>query len=95
VSNVGRTAFSNYILQSIVCTLIFYNVGLGLYGSVYPFAGLILSIAIFIGQLVISHVWLKYFRTGPLEWVWRFITYRKRHPFRVQSALTATKDRSA
>lgn len=95
LSNVGRTSLSNYILQSVVCTLIFYNVGLGLYGSVYPFAGLVLSVAIFIGQLVISHVWLKYFRTGPLEWVWRFITYRKRHSFRVQSALTATEDRSA
>ncbi|MCJ7839724.1 DUF418 domain-containing protein [Lederbergia sp. NSJ-179] len=72
---VGRTAFSNYIFQSIIGTTIFYHYGLGLYGKVYPFAGLFISIAIFILQLFLSQLWLKKFRFGPLEWIWRNITY--------------------
>ncbi len=71
----GRMALSNYITQSIVCTLIFYSYGLGLFGQVGAFVGLLLSLTIWLVQLVISVVWLKRFRFGPLEWVWRSLTY--------------------
>lgn len=74
---VGRTAFTNYIMQSLIATTLFYNYGLGLYGKVYPFMGLWISLAIFIIQLVISHWWLKRFSFGPLEWLWRILTYKK------------------
>jgi uncharacterized protein len=71
----GRMALSNYIAQSIVCTLIFYSYGLGLFGQVGAFAGLLISLTIWLVQLVISVFWLKRFRFGPLEWVWRSLTY--------------------
>ncbi|MEI3607673.1 DUF418 domain-containing protein [Pseudogracilibacillus sp. SE30717A] len=79
---VGRNAFTNYVLQSIIATTIFYNYGLGLYGKVNPFMGLFISFAIFFIQLIISNIWIKYFRYGPLEWVWRVVTYKKVSPFR-------------
>lgn len=74
---VGRMALTNYILQSIICTMLFYSYGLGLYGSVGPFAGLLITVAIFIIQLFISPLWMKRFHFGPLEWLWRSGTYMK------------------
>lgn len=71
----GRMALSNYITQSVVCTLIFYSYGLGLFGQVGAFVGLLISLTIWLLQLLISVVWLKRFRFGPLEWVWRSLTY--------------------
>lgn len=71
----GRMALSNYIMQSVVCTLIFYSFGLGLFGQVGAFAGLVLSIVIWLVHLPISVAWLSQFRFGPLEWLWRSLTY--------------------
>lgn len=79
---VGKTALSNYILQSIVATTIFYSYGLGLYGSVKPFIGLFISIGIFAFQLIISNIWTRHFRYGPLEYIWRVMTYRKIMPLK-------------
>ena len=74
----GRMALSNYITQSIICTLIFYSYGLGLFGQVGAFVGLVISVTIWLVQLGVSVVWLKRFRYGPLEWAWRSLTYGKR-----------------
>jgi len=71
----GRMALSNYISQSIICTLIFYSYGLGLFGQVGAFAGLLISIVIWVVQPGISLLWLRYFQYGPLEWAWRSLTY--------------------
>lgn len=71
----GRMALSNYIGQSIICTFIFYSYGLGLFGQVVAFNGLLLSLVIWIVQLGLSVVWLRFFQYGPLEWVWRSLTY--------------------
>ncbi|WP_449539404.1 DUF418 domain-containing protein [Ferdinandcohnia sp. Marseille-Q9671] len=75
---VGRLSLSNYLLQSIVCTFIFYGYGLGLYGEVQLFTGFLLAIGIYIVQIGISYVWLKKFRFGPFEWVWRTLTYAQK-----------------
>lgn len=80
-SAVGKTALSNYLLQSIIATAIFYSYGLGLYGSVYPFLGLFISLIIFAFQLALSNWWVKHFRYGPVEYVWRVLTYGKVIPF--------------
>ncbi|MBS4192037.1 DUF418 domain-containing protein [Bacillus sp. FJAT-49705] len=80
-SAVGKTAFTNYLMQSIIGTLIFYNYGFGLYGKVNPFNGFLLTIGIFAIQMVISHFWVKRFAFGPFEWIWRMITYLKPQPF--------------
>lgn len=79
---VGRTALSNYLLQSVIGTLIFYNYGLGLYGQVSVTVGLLLTLAIYIVQVLLSHWWLRRFRFGPAEWLWRSLTYGQRQPMR-------------
>jgi uncharacterized protein len=80
---VGRAALSNYLLPSIICTTIFYSYGLRLFGKVGPAAGLALSIAIYLLQLPLSVWWLRHFRLGPMEWVWRSLTYARLQPMRV------------
>lgn len=72
---VGRMAFTNYIMQSVICTLIFYGYGLGLYGQVGPLAAGGLAVAVYVLQIVVSRAWLNRFRMGPLERVWRTLTY--------------------
>lgn len=79
---VGRMAFTNYIMHSIICTTIFYGHGLGLFGQVNRLWQLILVIIICALQLWYSPLWLEKFRFGPLEWLWRTLTYMKRQPFR-------------
>ncbi len=77
---VGRTALSNYVFQGLVCTTIYYGHGLGLYGSVGPSVNLLLVLAVFSVQLVLSAWWVRRFRFGPVEWVWRSLTYGRKFP---------------
>lgn len=71
----GRMALTTYLTQSIVCTLLFYRYGLGWYGSV-GFTGMLLITVILFGcQMAVSTWWLARFRYGPVEWVWRTLTY--------------------
>jgi uncharacterized protein len=79
---VGRTAFTNYVLQSVIGTLIFYSYGLGFFGDVGPAALLPLTFVIFAIQVLLSGWWLERYRFGPLEWVWRKLTYRGKLPMR-------------
>jgi uncharacterized protein len=80
---IGRMAFTNYVIQSVLLGWIFYGYGLGLFGKIGPADGMVLVVAIYIGQMVLSFWWLKRFRYGPLEWLWRAIMYGKRPEFRV------------
>jgi uncharacterized protein len=77
---VGRMAFSNYVLQSLICTLVFYGYGFGLYGSLDKAEQLWVVASVWILQLILSPIWLRYFRFGPLEWVWRSLTYWQPQP---------------
>jgi uncharacterized protein len=78
---VGRTALSNYLLESIVCTIIFD--GFKLFGRLQRFQLYFVVIAVWIFQLVASRIWLKYFRFGPAEWLWRSLTYQEKQPMRL------------
>jgi uncharacterized protein len=80
---VGRTAFSNYILQTVLATSIFYGHGLGLFGRVSRVEALGVVVAIWAVQVPLSVLWLRYFRYGPLEWLWRALTYRTLPTMRV------------
>ena len=75
---VGRTAFSNYILQTLIATTIFYGHGFGLFGRVERTGQVAIVLAIWLVQLTLSPLWLRHFRFGPLEWVWRSLTYGRR-----------------
>lgn len=71
----GRMALSNYLLQSLVWTWAFYGYGLGLYGEVPRWSMVIAAVLFFGLQLLASQWWLARFRIGPLEWLWRALTY--------------------
>ena len=75
---IGRMALTNYVGQSAICMLIFRSVGLGLGGTIGPTVYLPLGAAIYVVQLVASRAWLGRFQYGPLEWLWRMLTYGTR-----------------
>ena len=83
---VGRTALSNYLLQSLVCTTLFYSYGLAWYGKVGPALGLALTLALFAFQIPLSNWWVGRFRYGPGEWLWRSLTYGRPQPMRLAPA---------
>ncbi len=83
LSAVGKTAFSNYILHSVLCTLIFYGHGLGLFGDVVRYQQMLVLFGIWIIQLWITPLWLERFRFGPLEWAWRSLTYWHIQPMKL------------
>jgi uncharacterized protein len=83
IACVGRMALTNYLLQSVICTTIFYSYGGGLYAGIGPLAGLALTVAIFLAQIPFSMFWLSRFRFGPMEWLWRTLTYGKLQPMRL------------
>jgi uncharacterized protein len=68
---VGRTALSNYILQSIVCNILFYSYGLRLFGKVGELGAFGIVLAIWLVEITVSLVWLRFFQIGPIEWLWR------------------------
>ena len=81
---VGKMALSNYIFQSIIAITIFYGVGFGYAGSFGYSITVIIALAIFAWQIAFSMIWLRYFRFGPVEWIWRQMTYGKRIPNRIE-----------
>jgi uncharacterized protein len=74
---VGRMALTDYLMQSVLCTLFFYHYTTGLYGRIGPAIGLIPTVILYGAQVVFSNWWLKRYRFGPMEWLWRGMTYGK------------------
>ncbi len=79
---VGQMAFTNYLAQSLLCGMFFNGVGLGMYGKLERHEIYYVVAGVWIVQIIWSHIWLRYFRFGPLEWTWRSLTYWKKQPFR-------------
>jgi uncharacterized protein len=79
---VGQMALTNYIMQSVICTLVFFGYGLNYYAELDFYQLYFIVLAIWALQLIVSPLWLKFFFYGPLEWVWRSLTYWRRQPFR-------------
>ncbi|KYG30556.1 DUF418 domain-containing protein [Alkalihalobacillus trypoxylicola] len=73
-ANVGKLSLTNYLMQSVICTFIFYGYGLGLYGQLGVVYGIILGILVFSVQIVLSHYYLKKWKYGPFEYVLRCVT---------------------
>ncbi|MER2000959.1 MAG: DUF418 domain-containing protein [Lysinibacillus sp.] len=82
LSYVGRLSMTNYLLQSIVMTFIFYSYGLGLYGSISYTSAFILVLVFFMLQVIISKWWTTNYRYGPVEYIWRWGTYGKKPVFK-------------
>lgn len=72
---VGQLALTNYLSQSLIATTLFYSYGFGLYDQILPTQMLMLVLVIFAGQIVFSHSWLVRYQFGPMEWLWRSLTY--------------------
>jgi uncharacterized protein len=84
LANVGQMAFTNYLMQSIFCTLIFYGYGLGNYNKLQYHQLYYVVAGIWVFQIIFSAIWLRYFRFGPFEWLWRSVTYWKKQPMQLK-----------
>lgn len=80
---LGRMALTNYIMHSVILTSLFYGYAGGMYGHISRTPQMLLVVGIILFQLVFSTWWLKQYRFGPLEWLWRSLTYKKRQPMRI------------
>ncbi|MDX2049061.1 MAG: DUF418 domain-containing protein [Chitinophagaceae bacterium] len=87
---VGQMAFTNYLMQSLIGGLFFYGIGLGYFGKLERYELYIYTGIVWVIQIIWSHIWLRYFRFGPLEWLWRSLTYWKKQPIRKNAANTDT-----
>lgn len=78
----GQMAFSNYIGQTIICNFIFLGYGFALFGKLQRYELYYVVLGVWVFQLVFSSIWLHFFRFGPLEWLWRSLTYWKVQPLK-------------
>lgn len=86
ISAIGQTAFSNYILQSLITAFLFTGYGLRLYDRLERYQLYYVVAGIWFLQLIASPIWLRYFQFGPLEWCWRSLSYWKRQPMTLHPA---------
>jgi uncharacterized protein len=91
IAPVGRMALTNYITQSLTGILIYYNLGLGLGVTFGPTLFIPIALLVFALQIGVSHWWLRYFEYGPLEWIWRQLTYGERLPLQRKSEVVVMK----
>jgi uncharacterized protein len=80
LARVGQMAFTNYLGQSILCTLFYFGYGFGYFGQLERYQTYEVAGCIWAFQIVFSNVWLYYFLFGPLEWCWRSLTYWQVQP---------------
>ena len=83
---VGRMALTNYLMQTIFGITLYYGVGFGLGGNIGPAIFIPIGLAVYALQILYSNLWFKYFNYGPMEWIWRQLTYWKRLPLRKRPA---------
>jgi uncharacterized protein len=83
----GRMALTNYLMQSVVCTLVFYGYGLGYFERLPRAWQPVFVLALFALQVILSRWWLARYRFGPMEWLWRWMTYARRPPMRREPVL--------
>jgi uncharacterized protein len=75
LANIGRMALTNYLLQSFIGVFLFYAGGLALSGRIGFTVGVVIAISVYCTEAVLSRWWLERFRFGPMEWLWRTLTY--------------------
>jgi len=79
---VGQMAFTNYLMQSLTMGLFFYGIGFGMFGKLQRYELYYVVGVVWVVEIIWSHIWLRYFNFGPMEWLWRSLTYWKRPPFK-------------
>jgi uncharacterized protein len=78
---VGQMAFTNYLMQSLICGIIFNAYGFKLFAQLQRYEVYLVVLAIWIVQIIYSNIWMRLFLFGPFEWAWRSLTYWRRQPF--------------
>lgn len=77
MAQVGKMAFTHYLMQSLICTLIFYGYGLAYFGRLERYQLYLVVGGIWVFQVIFSIIWFRFFTFGPLEWLWKILTYLK------------------
>lgn len=85
----GQMALTNYLLHAIILLLVFFGVGFGLIGKVSNAWIPLIAVLLFVAQLSLSRAWLRHFRFGPAEWLWRTLTYGQMQPMRLRPIVSA------
>jgi uncharacterized protein len=79
---LGQLALTNYLMQSVICAIIFMGYGFGMEAKLGPAKLSVIALALFTVQIGFSHFWIHRYHFGPMEWIWRSITYKKWQPFK-------------
>ena len=79
---IGQMALTNYIAQSVICVLLFFGIGFGLFGQIDRTGQILIVFGVWLLQLFWSKPWLSAYKFGPLEWVWRSLTYWNKQPMK-------------
>ena len=87
ISCIGKMALTNYLTHSLICMIVFTGVGFGMFGKLQLYELLYVVFSIWLFQLIISPIWLKYFHHGPAEWLWRRMSYLQKPPFKKSKAV--------
>lgn len=82
LAKVGKLAFTNYLLMTLICTTLFYGHGFGWFGSIERNEQLMIVLAIWAVLILFSYFWLKRYYFGPVEWLWRYLTYGNKPDFK-------------
>lgn len=77
IANTGKLGITNYLMQTIICMVLFYGYGLGLSGKLTLIETFICVIPIYVFQVIFSNIWLKYYKTGPIENLWRKLSGKR------------------
>ncbi|WP_212932036.1 DUF418 domain-containing protein [Brevibacillus halotolerans] len=91
---VGKLSMTNYVMQTVICTTIFYGYGLGLFGKIGILSGILLSLLIFSLQVVASFWYLRFFTCGPIERLlrmWTYFSWSGRPSSRIASSISIKK----
>ncbi len=94
LADVGRMALTNYLTATIICTTLFNGYGFGLFGSLRRHQLYLIVLAIWTAQMIFSRLWLRRFQFGPVEWLWRSLTYWQRQPLVIARGPSSPRSRS-
>jgi uncharacterized protein len=90
----GKMALTNYVMQSIIFSVLFYGYGFGLFGRLGSAETVLIGVLVYAGQLIMSRLWLQHFRFGPAEWLWRSLSYGRIQPMKGGSSANQTGTKS-
>lgn len=90
IASVGQMALTNYFMHSAICIVLFTGTGFSLFGKLQRYELLYIVLGIWILQLIVSPIWLKFYYYGPLEWAWRCLSYQKMFPLKKPQLPLAT-----